>query len=95
MKKLIIGISIVLLLVVPLAACARAPESKVVPMPAPSPIPAPSEIAPMPPEREEVYKPGGEGMPSVAEERMIVRTGDMSLVVEDVVDARDRIAQVA
>ena len=46
------------------------------------------------PEREEVYK--GEGaLPSVDEERMIVRTGEISLVVEDVVDARDEISQLA
>lgn len=86
MKKLIIGLSLVLLLVVPLAACARAPESEVALMPAP---------APMPPEKGVVHEPGGEGVSSVAEERMIVRTGDMSLVVEDVIDARDRIAQIA
>ncbi len=86
MKKLITGLSLILLLVVPLAACARAPESEVAPMPAP---------APMPPEKGVVYEPAGKGVPSVAEERMIVRTGDMSLVVEDVIDARDRIAQIA
>lgn len=34
-------------------------------------------------------------VPSIAEERMIVRTGEMSLVVGDVVDARDEIARLA
>ncbi len=34
-------------------------------------------------------------VPSTAEERMIVRTGEMSLVVEDVVYARDEIARLA
>ena len=51
------------------------------------------EMLPMP---EEVYKEGGAGvLPSTPEERMIIRTGDMSLVVEDVVDVRDKIAQLA
>jgi len=50
----------------------------------------------MPAGREEVYKESGAGvLPSTAEERMIVRTGDISLVVEEVVDARDEIAQLA
>lgn len=34
-------------------------------------------------------------VPSIAEERMIVRIGEMSLVVGDVVDARDEIARLA
>ncbi|MFC1903046.1 DUF4349 domain-containing protein [Chloroflexota bacterium] len=89
MKKLIIGLSIILLLLVPVA-CAKAPESGIVPMPAPAPRPSP---APMPAEREATYKVGG--ITSVAEERMIVRNGEISLVVEDVISARDRIAQIA
>ncbi len=46
---------------------------------------------------EEGYKSDGDGTSysTVDEERMIVRTGDISLVVEDVVDARDEIAQLA
>ena len=48
------------------------------------------------PGREEGYKEAGaEALPSTEEGRMIVRTGDMLLVVEDVVDARDEIAQLA
>ncbi len=41
--------------------------------------------------------PAGAGgvLPSPAAERMIVRTGEMSLVVEDVLDARDEIADLA
>ncbi len=90
MKRLILGLMLVILLVVPLAACAKAPPP--VPMPAPAPRPAPMP----PPAPEEVYKEGGAGvLPSTAEERMIVRTGEMSLVVEDVVNARDEIAQLA
>jgi len=89
MKKLLIGLGLITLLLVPVAACARAPETEVAPMPAPAPMP-------MPPEREGVYKEGGAGaLPSTVEERMIVRTGEMSLVVEDVIDARDEIAQIA
>jgi len=52
--------------------------------------------AAMSPGREEGYKESGaDALPSTEEERMIVRNGDMSLVVEDVVDARDEIAQLA
>ena len=85
MKRLIIGIALVILLLVPVAACARAPQEVVPPMPAPAPMP--------PPAPEEVYKAGA--LPSTAEERMIVRTGEMSLVVEDVTQASEEIAQLA
>lgn len=37
----------------------------------------------------------GEAFAPLAEERMIVRNGDMSLIVEDVIQARDEIAQLA
>jgi hypothetical protein len=85
MKRLIIVLALVMLLLVPVA-CARAPEPpKVVPTPAPMPAPAP-------PGAEEAAAPGA--LPST-EERMIVRTGEMSLVVEDVIDSRDEIAQLA
>jgi len=81
MKRLIIVLSLIVLLLVPVA-CAKAPEG-VAPTPAPAPIP---------PDRDEAFAPGA--LPST-EERMIVRTGEMSLVVEDVVGARDEIAQLA
>lgn len=81
MKRLIIVLSLVVLLLVPVA-CARAPEG-VAPLPAP---------APMPSEKDEGFAPGA--LPP-NEERMIVRTGEMSLVVEDVVGAKDEIAQLA
>jgi hypothetical protein len=90
MKRLIIGLVLVALLLVPVS-CARAPE--VVPIPAPTPAPAP-----MPPT---VISPseGVEAYPSSTlpstEERMIVRTGDMSLVVEDITQASHEIAQLA
>jgi len=86
-KKLMIVLAAVLILclLVPVA-CARAPEESAW---------APSvEEMPMPSGRETVYKEGGT-LPVVDEEQMIVRTGEMSLVVEDVVDARDEISQLA
>jgi len=81
MKKLLIGLILVACLLVPVS-CASPP---------PGVMPAA-----MSPERDEGYKEAGpEALPSTEEERMIVRTGDMSLVVKDVVDARDEIAQLA
>ena len=89
MKRLIIGLALVMLLLVPVS-CAKAP-SEVVPIPAPTPAPAP---APMSPSISE----GGTFSTIVTpatQDRMIVRTGDMALVVEDVIKARDDIAQLA
>jgi len=92
MKRLIIGLALVTLLLIPVS-CARAPE-EVIPMPAPAPTPAPVP-APMPPRVSE----GGEAypieVPPPTQDRMIVRTGEMSLVVENVLKARDNIAQLA
>jgi len=88
MKKLIIGLILVMLLLVPVA-CAG--EAEPTPEPGPSPMPPPSPA--MPPGEEQAYR--DTGLPSAEEERMIVRTGDMSLVVDDVVDAVDEIAQLA
>ncbi len=86
MKRLIIGLMLMLLLVP--VACARATES--------IPVEAPPMPAAMPPEREEVvYTETGVGALPSTEERMIVRNGEMSLVVEDVVAARDEVAQLA
>ena len=84
MKRSIIVLFLVMLLLVPVA-CAAPPgaPSGVAPLPAP---------APMPSEKDEGFAPGT--LPST-EERMIVRTGDMSLVVQDVVDTRNEIAQLA
>jgi len=56
-------------------------------MPAPAPVPS---------AKEGIYRGNGAGtLPSIDEERMIVRNGDIYLVVEDVVGARDEIAQLA
>jgi len=100
MKKLMLVIAAVLVvgLIVPLG-CAKAPE----PVPAPAPVPAPRP-APAPAPPVVIATPPSEGkgvaypvveMPPVDEERMIVRNGDMSLVVVDVVEARDEIARLA
>jgi len=87
MKKLLIGLILVACLLVPVA-CASAPSEE-----ASTEGAMPAVISPG---RDEGYKEAGtEALPSTEEERMIVRTGDMSLVVEDVVDARDEIAQLA
>ncbi len=93
MKKLmvIIGLLLVVTLLVPVSCARERTESKVVSvaMEAPPPMPAVEEAA-------VVYRDSGAGaFSSGDEERMIVRTGDMSLVVEDVVDAVDEIGQLA
>lgn len=89
MKKLMFLIAAVLVvgLILPVA-CAKAPA----PVPAPAPAPRP---APMPPPQEKGVVYSGGDLPSADEERMIIRTGEMSLVVEDVVKARDEIAGLA
>jgi len=83
MKKLLIGLVLVALLLVPVS-CAREAEE---------PPPAEEAMPPSMPERDEAYKGGA--LPSTAEERMIVRTGEMSLVVEEVTQACNKIAQLA
>jgi len=92
MKRLmvIIGLLLVVTLLVPVSCARERTESKAVSvaMEAPPPMPAVEE--------ERVYKDAGaEALPSRDEERMIVRTGDMSLVVDDVVDAVDETGQLA
>jgi len=79
MKRLIIGLALVVLLLVPVS-CARAPENE--------------GVAPMPPMlgEDKAFAPTAL---SPTEERMIVRTGDMALVVEDIIHTRDDIAQLA
>jgi hypothetical protein len=83
MKSLLIVLILVACLLVPIS-CGRAPSDEGL------------DETSMPPGWEEGYKDTGAGdLPSTEEERMIVRTGDMSLVVEDVVEARDEIDQLA
>ena len=92
MKRLML-ITVAILVICPLvlASCAAGGPPGVMPgmpppMPAAPPMPA---VAPAPEEA------GAGVLPPTAEERMIVRNGDMSLVVEDVTRARDEIAQLA
>jgi hypothetical protein len=85
MKRLIIGLALVILLLVPVS-CAKAQE------PPPPGVISPEEGGMAPSAPDKVYSP--ESLPST-EERMIVRTGEMSLVVEDVTQASDDIAQLA
>jgi hypothetical protein len=97
-RLLIIAISVISLLV--FTSCAGGGVSEVMPgrpEPTPTPVPAPTPVPSAPAVPEEGYYEEGKGvvLPSMPEERMIVRTGDMSLVVEDVVDVRDKIAQLA
>ncbi len=99
MKKLImiVGLLLMVSLLVPVA-CAKAPPAPQITVEIPPTPPSmPPAPAPMAPGQEEVvYKETGTGdLPSSAEERMIIRTGEMSLVVKDVVDTRDEIAQLA
>ncbi len=92
MKRLML-ITVAILVICPLvlASCAAGGPPGVMPempppMPAAPPMPA---VAPAPEEA------GAGVLPPTAEERMIIRNGDMSLVVEDVTRARDEITQLA
>lgn len=92
MKRLML-ITIAILVICPLvlASCAAGGPPGVMPgMPPPAEMPPPMPaVAPAPEEA------GAGVLPSTAEERMIIRNGDMSLVVEDVTRARDEITQLA
>ena len=90
MKKLlpVIAAILILVLVVPVA-CAKAPAPTSAPAPAPMPAPAPPRIS------MEQADSSGSALPAVNEERMIVRNGDISLVVKDVLEVRDAIARLA
>ena len=82
------------LLLTGLNGCAGEGQYEGMPFPEPSPVPAP-----MSPDMEKSGALGGdsswEGDVTIPAERMIVRNGDVSLVVEDVADARDEIEQLA
>lgn len=107
MKKLIIGIVVLILLVTLLVsvACAAAPEQMSVSapkeqmggMPASAPVPRPAPAPPPAPMIEipsEAMSVGAGVDQSWATERMIVRTGNISLVVVDVLDAMDQITDI-
>ena len=104
MKRVIIGLILVILLVVSVCCAESAPAP--VPAPTPAPAPAPSmppriepEPAPAPPVKVPVTDEGATGaMPELGEPwatRMIVRTAEMSLVVNDVAVALDQITKLA
>ena len=88
MKRLIIGLitgAVLVMLLLVFVFWAKAPPSM---LPPPAPL-MPAEITMVevpPPGQEEVYK--ADVLLPTAEKRMIVRTGEMSLVVDDVVEAR-------
>ncbi len=91
MKRLIIGLALVMLLLATVS-CAMAPSMEEGAM-MPEEAPYPTSVPPT------VMRGEGEYTTTVVtatyEDRMIVRTGDMSLIVKDVIDARDEIAQLA
>jgi len=92
MKRLLITVAILVICPLALISCAAGGPPGVMPsMPAPPPeMPPPMPaVAPAPEEA------GAGVLPPTAEERMIIRNGDMSLVVEDVTRARDEITQLA
>ena len=92
MKRLLITVAILVICPLALISCAAGGPPGVMPsMPAPPPeMPPPMPaVAPAPEEA------GAGVLPPTAEERMIIRNGDMSLVVEDVTDARNEISQLA
>jgi len=97
MKRLmtVIGLVLVMCLLVPVS-CAGAPEEVVAP---PMPEgPPPPVVIPAPSEAPSMWGGDKDSAPAAlpsTEERMIVRTGEMSLVVEDVAQASEEIAQLA
>ncbi len=110
MRKLIIGLILIVCLLVPVS-CAKPPA----PVPTPTPMPAPAPpgygqelsppVPPAPaPSPSELVRPtttpiteGGalEKMPELGETRMIVRTAEIALVVNDVATTLDRVADLA
>jgi len=92
MKRLIIGLALVALLLVSVSCFARAPEPPMV-LPGEGGIPEPA-VAP-----DSMW--GGDDKTSsttvvfIPDQRMIVRSGDMSLVVEDVTLTMEAISQLA
>ncbi len=102
MRRLILSMVLILGLIL-FAACASSPPPPApeITIEVPPPMPAPRVEIPLPmmPPASEVTLPGVKptGRPGPAgtttTERMIVRTGEISLVVESVVEALDQIAE--
>ncbi|MBE9477725.1 MAG: DUF4349 domain-containing protein [Chloroflexi bacterium] len=82
----------VTLLLTGLNGCAGEGQYEEMPFPEPAPMPMPESTKPAAPGMEE---PSWGGDAAIPAERMIVRNGDISLVVEDVANARDEIEQLA
>ncbi len=87
MKRLLVSVLLVFLLVV-VAACS--PRSLYETLSKQAPAPAPSSS-----ERSELSKDAGIVALPPIEERMIVRNGNVSLVVDEVASARDKVAEIA
>jgi hypothetical protein len=95
MKKsalVMIAVLPVTLLLAGLNGCAGEGEYEAMPFPEPAPMPVREGTKPAVPGIEEPSSGGDVAIPT---ERMIVRNGDISLVVEDVANARDDIEQLA
>ena len=90
MKRIMITL-IAIILLVAIVSCAQ-PKGVTSSVPAPMPAPAPAS---MPPEFRGESSYSDKSLPGIGEERMIIRSGDMSLVVKDVTGARNEIAQMA
>src|SRR4030042_4611314 len=89
MKKTILITALALVIIMLLGACAQsAPSTGTVP--APTPAPAPPGFS-----NSEDKGTGGATMPSAGVERRIVRTGNLLLVVTNVLNTRDSIADMA
>ena len=82
----------VTLLLTGLNGCAGEGEYEAMPFPEPAPAPVREGTKPAAPGMEEPSSGGDVAIPT---ERMIVRNGDISLMVEDVVNARDDIEKLA
>ncbi len=98
----IVGLLLVVTLLVPVS-CAKQAATPSPTSPSPPSPTSPGRMAVSAPPPTIIITPGegaykasaAETLPSAAEERMIVRNGDMSLIVKNVVDTRDGIAQLA
>jgi len=98
MKRLIIGLMLVVTLLVPVSCAEAAPREEQESVPGPSIVDEMVEERPeptTPPVIEEVVMPMSEVGQDWATERMIVRTAEIALVVNDVAIALDRVTDLA
>ncbi|MFC1917858.1 DUF4349 domain-containing protein [Chloroflexota bacterium] len=92
MKKIITGF-LLLMLILSVIACASPQQSSKTSSGVPAPMPAPAPAPPMFSEGD--YRGNAGSLPSAGEERMVVRNGNISLVVADVVAGREKITLLA